>query len=96
MGMNIDDFCRCTPDMFNAIYTAYIKKEENRMKDEWERARFEAMYMLTPYSKKKLKVTDLCHFPWDTGGKEPSETKKSSREEYEKVMREWEKIEGNI
>ncbi len=44
----------------------YIDTEEAIYRDNWERVRFLALCLLTPYQKKgkRLKGTDLIRFPW--------------------------------
>lgn len=62
MGMSLTDFCNCTPHEFFCISRHW---EQTQMRDPWERARFLACCVLQPYSKKALKVTDVCRFSWD-------------------------------
>lgn len=65
MGMSLDDFCRCTPSEFYAVWEAW---NENRSQSEhgmWERARMLAFCTLQPYMNKKLRPQDIMQFPWD-------------------------------
>lgn len=88
MGMSIDDFCRCTPQLFLEIHEAYVKKMELAEQSLWERTRMECLYMLQPYSKKTLKASDVMTFPWDK--KEPvALQEKSTEERFEYISNLW-------
>lgn len=61
MGMSYDDFCRCSPSEYNAIYASF----EHTRRQDWERTRLLALCMIQPYSKKKLKLKDVMEFSWE-------------------------------
>ncbi len=69
--MGLEDFERCTPSEFRAIFDAWQKQAARREQGEWERTRFGCLCMLQPYSRKKLRGVDVMKFPWeDTAQKE--------------------------
>lgn len=83
IGMSLTDFCRCTPHEFFLIYRHW---EQSHVRDPWERARFLACCVLQPYSKKALKVTDVCRFGWDEQEKHTPATE-STKERFEELKR---------
>lgn len=67
IGMSMDDFCRCTPSEFRAVYAEWSELRELERRESWERMRMECLCSLQPYSKKRLSVGDVMRFPWDDG-----------------------------
>lgn len=65
VGMSLDDFERCTPSEFRAVFDAWQQRQERDERRNWEQVRFLATASLQPYSKKTLKPTDVVTFPWD-------------------------------
>lgn len=65
IGMSREDFAVCTPAEFQAVYDAWFKSEEIRMRQRWEVGRFVAATSLRPYSKKPISPQDLVRFPWE-------------------------------
>lgn len=63
--MTIDDFDRLSLPEFAAVMEAATEREKRADIRTWEAARFVAMFTLQPYSKKRIKATDLCRFPWE-------------------------------
>lgn len=63
--MSVDDFCRCTPSEFRAVYKAWAESEQRRERSAWERTRMLCTTMLQPYSKKGLEPTDVFRFKWE-------------------------------
>lgn len=61
----MDDFERCTPSEFNAIWEKWNEMREADMRGEWERLRYAGMFALQPWSKKSLRPTDVMRFAWD-------------------------------
>lgn len=58
--------------------------QESAYRDGWERTRAVMLSILSPFSKKPLKATDVAKFPWDEKRHEvPRGT--SSRERMEKI-----------
>lgn len=91
MGMSVDDFCRCTPLEFRAVYESWAEAEQRRERAAWERARLQCTCMLQPYSKKRLEPQDVLKFAWDNDHFEDESemlTAKEIRERFEKVKRE--------
>jgi hypothetical protein len=88
IGLRYDDFCRLTPDEFGHIYKAYSEKQEARYKDNWERTRMLATFILRPYAKKGLTPHRILPFPWDKERtrKEPPLDKQKVRKRLEKLM----------
>ena len=88
--MSLSDFCACTPREFHSIYRNW---ERTRMRDPWERTRFLACCVLQPYSKKTLKVTDVCRFSWDAERKATAPAAASTRERFEMLKKRMEEKE---
>lgn len=91
--MTVDDFCRCTPLEFSAVYESWEESEQRRERAAWERTRLQCTTMLQPYSKHKLKPQDVLKFAWDTrtGATDEEEEQLSTKEiweRFEEVKRE--------
>ncbi len=90
--MSVDDFCRCTPLEFQAVYQGWAEAEQRRERAAWERTRMQCTCMLQPYSKRGLKPQDVMKFAWDREMRNEAEGEKLSakeiRERFEKVKRE--------
>lgn len=69
MGMSYDDFARCTPSEYAAVWRAWHEAAERREQSEWERLRMSCLCMLQPYSKKRLRAEDVMRFPWESGAR---------------------------
>lgn len=82
IGMSLDDFCRCTPSEFRAIYDAW----QLQQRSGWEQFRMLAMFIYAPYNKKKQRASDVWPLPWDNERKE-EEREQLSREEREERYR---------
>lgn len=65
IGMRLNDFCALTPSEFRSVHGRWQEAEEARERAGWERARMLATYAVQPYSKKRLKPSDLMTFPWE-------------------------------
>lgn len=83
IGMSMQDFERCTPSEFRAVFDAWNGREERRERGEWERVRMSCLCSIQPYSKKRLGVTDVMEFPW-----EKEEKREKSKERREESMEE--------
>lgn len=66
MGMSLADFYSMTPEEFRQAHGAWLEVEESRMRGGWEMARTLSAFILQPWSKKRLKPSDVLKFPWDT------------------------------
>lgn len=84
--MNLADFERCTPREFDHVYLHW---ERTHVREPWERTRMLACSMLQPWSRKALKVTDVCRFEWDAhaDGAQPCHQEESTRERFEELVR---------
>lgn len=51
--------------------SALIDYQYFREKGDWERARFQALCSVQPWSKKQLKPQDLMKFQWENTAPEP-------------------------
>ena len=71
-----DDFCRLTPDEFEAVCDAWHDDREHTLHDEWERMRLLATITIQPHVKGKLSPQRLLPFPWEW-----EKTKKTSLED---------------
>lgn len=89
MGMGLDDFCRCTPLEFAAIFKAWQRRDERMGRTAWEQTRFLACCTLQPYSKKRLVPTDICRFLWEKSSTEEPEAEASTREQFERITTLW-------
>ena len=65
IGLTLPDFCALTPSEFSAAHRQWMEAQEAREQGAWERTRLLATFAVQPYSKKKLKPTDLLTFPWE-------------------------------
>lgn len=65
VGMSLDDFCRCTPSEFYAVWHAWHETLQWQDRSQWERTRTECLCMLQPYSRQKLTAQDVMTFSWD-------------------------------
>ncbi len=90
--MSVDDFCRCTPSEFKAVYEAWAESEQRRERSAWERTRILCTTMLQPYSKNILEPKDVMQFEWDASTDSTTENKKPTTKEtwerFGKVKRE--------
>lgn len=68
IGMAVDDFCRCTPPEFMAVYENWAESEQRRERASWERARMQCTCMLQPYSRHRLDPQDVFRFAWEKNG----------------------------
>lgn len=60
-----------TVEEFIWAFEGHTKEEEQRARDEWDRARWMCAILLSPHSKKgqRIQPTDLASFPWDEKSK---------------------------
>lgn len=82
MGMSLADFYALTPFEFSEAYKVWMQKCEER--GAWERVRFALSCLLQPYSRRRLKLSDIAHFHWDLQHKE-----RSTRERFEEIVKLW-------
>ena len=60
---------------------------QTHIREPWEQNRFLACCILQPWSKKALKVTDICRFEWDSRADERATTAVSTRERFEELKK---------
>lgn len=90
IGMSMQDFERCTPSEFKAIFDAWNRGRERLERSEWERVRMSCLCALQPYSKKKLNATDIMKFPWEkqeANNERREETREEVNARYEEAKR---------
>lgn len=63
--MSLDDFERCTPEEFSAIFEAWSDREQQASRQSWEQTRMVCLCALQPHSKKALSPRDVMAFAWD-------------------------------
>ena len=86
MGIPPADIYPMDMETLDAAIRAWNDLEEQRYRTSWEQTRFLAHCLLTPYSKKKLRVEDIIRFPWEGGRKKAKEKpRRLSPEELRKV-----------
>ena len=78
IGMSRDDFCRCTPSEFRAVYVEWHEFQDVLRRERWERMRMECLCTLLPYSKKMQYASDIMSFPWDKVVHEREKKKKKA------------------
>ena len=69
MGMGLADFCSMTPEEFRQAHRAWTEHEESRMRSGWEMTRTLSAFVLQPWSRKRLKPSDVLKFPWDSAAR---------------------------
>ena len=84
VGISLADFDALTPTEFEEVYRCW---ERSHLREPWEQARFLACSNLQPWSKKSLKVTDVCRFTWDDEHLGKQTTEPSTRERFEEVCK---------
>lgn len=67
----------------------YIDRETHRYRAEWERARWMAAVMVSPYSKgnKKIKPSDIVTFPWEKEGEGSVNDEIKKIQEYRELIK---------
>lgn len=89
IGLSLESFDALSLPEFASISEAYGRKQERENMRAWETARFIAMFMVQPYSKKKLTIQDICQFSWDKNEKaEKKETTQKGVDEMRKRYKE--------
>ena len=63
MGISEDEFFDMNMRQFYARRHGYTQREQQ----EWERARYVGYFSLMPHTgkRKRLRISDLGHFPWE-------------------------------
>lgn len=95
IGMSLDDFCRCTPSEFYAVWDAWERMEQQRERQRWEQTRTQCLCALQPYSTHKLQPEDVMKFEWDheaeqpKGEEAPHMTHEEEMARYREIKRQW-------
>lgn len=85
MGMCLGDFGILTPHEFRAVLDAW---QAVHVRHPWEQTRLLACCLLQPWSKKRLRPTDVLHFAWDDSEKkEAHPAEQSTRSRFEEMKR---------
>lgn len=84
--MTLTDVYILDMEELNAIIRSWANHEDMLYRDRWERTRFLAHCALTPYSKKKLKLTDILCFEWDKPEKK-GKARRATPEDIERIKR---------
>ena len=61
--------CSMTPEEFRQAHRAWTEHEESRMRSGWEMTRTLSAFVLQPWSRKRLKPSDVLKFPWDSAAR---------------------------
>lgn len=89
VGMSLEDFERCTPFEFAAIYKQWNERDVRRYRDGWEYVRTLAALIKIEFTGRKT-AYDLLPFPWDgeDGTKKSNAVPKggSSPEAFRKIV----------
>lgn len=65
IGLSYDDFCRLTPEQFDATFDAWRDMRDGDMRDNWQRMRMLATITIQPHCKKKITPNKLLPLPWE-------------------------------
>lgn len=65
IGMSLQDFERCTPSEFRAVFDAWHERIQALERSGWEQTRFLGACVLRYGAKRMLDVRDVLPFPWD-------------------------------
>ena len=60
------EFEEITPRYFMLRLKGLRDAQQQQYRNEWERTRWLAMFVLMPHSKKRIKPQDLARFPWES------------------------------
>lgn len=88
--ISYEDFCKCTPEEFEAVCKAWQETRDAEYKENWERIRLLATITIQPHVKQKITAQKLLPFAWDkkTFGIAESKqmTSKEKRERMDKIL----------
>ena len=65
VGLSMDDFCRLSPEEFDAVCHAHRGHRQAAYRDGWERTRLLATICVQPHTRKKITPQALLPFEWD-------------------------------
>jgi hypothetical protein len=84
--MSLDDFLAISPSEFSEIYASWLKLQETKEQNDWNRARWIVFKTLCPPDKKSINIFDIERFAWDP--KAPV-TEKSTRERFDELTKKY-------
>jgi len=65
IGITEGYFWDITPYFFSLLTANHKERQEQAFKTSWEQIRWQTAALLSPYSSKKMRPTDLVLFPWE-------------------------------
>ncbi|MEG0807659.1 MAG: hypothetical protein RR410_04830 [Alistipes sp.] len=89
MGLRLQEFEALTPMQFNSVYEQWRSRQDGLSRERWEIARMVALFAVSPYTKKKLKVTDLLRFAWEQPSEPQNKVEHSTQERFEQIRDRW-------
>ena len=69
----------------SAIHRARLESEELSRRERWERTRFLAHCILSPFAKKRMRPTDIIRFDWEKD--DPPKATPATRQDIERIRR---------
>lgn len=70
IGISLQDFERCTPSEFRAVFDAWHERVQKLERNEWEQTRFLGACVVRYSAKRILDVRDVLPLPWDKAEKQ--------------------------
>lgn len=65
MHLSLNDFLELLPVEYLDAKIEFIKAENEKYQDGWERARWQVFRSICPPTGKKLRITDFIQFAWE-------------------------------
>jgi hypothetical protein len=65
-GMSVEDFYSATPRETIAIMKGRRALQEDQAKLSWEQARWQTWHLVNMQTKRRVLITDLGRFPWES------------------------------
>ena len=63
MRLSLAEWEACDPEWFRLAMEGIARRERERYKDDWNRARWMTAYLLSVHSRSPVKPTDLLEWP---------------------------------
>ena len=90
MNLTEAEFEATSPQYFNIRLLGLRRLQAAKERQEWERARWLAVFIAQPHSKKPLRVTDIARFPWEEKELSIVEFVNKHKSIYDKLKPNWE------